>query len=106
MANHKHIKNTSHDTLTTQVHAENPEELLHLKLHKPSVSAAGITGVKVALKHVLKEMNVARGAKALFAEPTAVGCQMPWRVLLPLPQKERPLNQLFCSHQAARIFPE
>lgn len=58
---------TSHDTLTTQVHAENPEELLHLKLHKPSTSAAGIKAVTVALQHVLKEMNLARGAKALFA---------------------------------------
>ena len=67
MANNKHIKKTSHDTLTTQVHAENPEELLHLKLHKPSTSAAGIKGVTVALQHVLKEMNLARGAKALFA---------------------------------------
>ena len=54
MANNKHIKNTSHDTSTTQVHAETPEQLLNLKLHKPSVSAAGITGVKVAVQHVLK----------------------------------------------------
>ena len=67
MDNHNHTKNTSHDTPTTHVQAENPEVLLKLRLHKPSTSAAGITGVKVAVQHVLKEMNLARGAKALFA---------------------------------------
>ena len=50
MDNHNHTKNTSHDTPTTHVHAENPEELLKLRLHKPSTSAAGITGVKVAVQ--------------------------------------------------------
>ena len=67
MASKNGTNNTSHDTPTTQVHAETPVELLKLRLHKPSASAAGLTGVKVAVQHVLKEMNPARGAKALFA---------------------------------------
>ena len=105
MANNKHIKKTSHDTLTTQVHAENPEELLHLKLHKPSTSAAGIKGVTVALQHVLKEMNFARGAKALFALNQKGGFDCP-SCAWPDPDDERSPIGEYCENGAKAVADE
>ena len=55
MSNNKNIPNS-----------ENPETLLNLRLTKPSDSAAGITGVGVAVRHVFREMDPLRGVKALF----------------------------------------
>lgn len=105
MANNKHIKKTSHDTLTTQVHAENPEELLHLKLHKPSTSAAGIKAVTVALQHVLKEMNLARGAKALFALNQKGGFDCP-SCAWPDPDDERSPIGEYCENGAKAVADE
>jgi len=105
MDNHKHTKNTSHDTPTTQVHAENPEVLLKLRLHKPSTSAAGITGVKVAVQHVLKEMNVARGAKALFALNQKGGFDCP-SCAWPDPDDERSPIGEYCENGAKAVADE
>ncbi len=105
MDNHNHTKNTSHDTPTTQVHAENPEELLKLRLHKPSVSAAGITGVKVAVQHVLKEMNFARGAKALFALNQKGGFDCP-SCAWPDPDDERSPIGEYCENGAKAVADE
>ena len=105
MDNHNHTKNTSHDTQTTQVHAENPEELLKLRLHKPSVSAAGITGVKVAVQHVLKEMNFARGAKALFALNQKGGFDCP-SCAWPDPDDERSPIGEYCENGAKAVADE
>ena len=105
MAQDKHNKNTSHDTSTTQVHAETPEKLLNLKLHKPSVSAAGITGVKVAVQHVLKEMNIARGAKALFALNQKGGFDCP-SCAWPDPDDERSPIGEYCENGAKAVADE
>ncbi|MDA0783749.1 MAG: FdhF/YdeP family oxidoreductase [Bacteroidetes bacterium] len=105
MDNHNHTKNTSHDTPTTQVHAENPEELLKLRLHKPSISAAGITGVKVAVQHVLKEMSIARGAKALFALNQKGGFDCP-SCAWPDPDDERSPIGEYCENGAKAVADE
>ncbi|MES2278216.1 MAG: FdhF/YdeP family oxidoreductase [Bacteroidota bacterium] len=49
-----------------QPHAENPEELLHLKVTRPKEWAAGITAVMAAFKDVLEEENPVRGMRALL----------------------------------------
>src|ERR1700749_2641331 len=46
--------------------AENPEELLDLKVSEPKKWAAGIPAVTQALTDVLQEAGVVRGMKALF----------------------------------------
>ena len=46
---------------------EPPEELLDLKRSAPDDSAAGATGVAVAVQHVFSEMPVGRGVKSLFS---------------------------------------
>ncbi|MBL7847192.1 MAG: FdhF/YdeP family oxidoreductase [Cyclobacteriaceae bacterium] len=44
---------------------ENPEELLNLRQSAPSDAAAGMTAIFSGAKHLLEEMNVGRGIKAL-----------------------------------------
>ena len=50
-----------------QPNAENPEELLQLKLTKPKEVAAGIPAVISSAKHMFSEMGVQRAMKALLA---------------------------------------
>ena len=45
--------------------AENPELLTGLNLTSPDKTAAGMPAVFSSMQHVLSEMNVARGVKAL-----------------------------------------
>jgi molybdopterin-dependent oxidoreductase alpha subunit len=49
-----------------QPNAENPEELLNLKVTRPKEWAAGVTAVMAAFKDVLEEENPVRGMKALL----------------------------------------
>ncbi|MEY3717647.1 MAG: hypothetical protein RL285_1522 [Bacteroidota bacterium] len=105
MASKNGTNNTSHDTPTTQVHAETPVELLKLRLHKPSASAAGLTGVKVAVQHVLKEMNPARGAKALFALNQKGGFDCP-SCAWPDPDDERSPIGEYCENGAKAVADE
>ena len=53
------------DKVEEQSNAENPEEFTGLKLGKPKGMAAGIPDVISSARHVLEEMNVGRGLKAL-----------------------------------------
>lgn len=46
--------------------AENPEELLHLKITEPKDWAAGIPAVTVAMVDILKETGLVRGMEGLF----------------------------------------
>ena len=94
-----------HDTATTTVHAETPEQLLNLRLHKPSAAAAGLTGVKVAVQHVLKEMNPARGAKALFALNQKGGFDCP-SCAWPDPDDERSPIGEYCENGAKAVADE
>lgn len=105
MASKNGHNKTSHDSPTTQVHAETPEELLNLRLHKPSGSAAGLTGVKVAVQHVLKEMNPARGAKALFALNQKGGFDCP-SCAWPDPDDERSPIGEYCENGAKAVADE
>src|SRR5476651_1948584 len=49
-----------------QPSAENPEELLDLKVTEPKEWAAGVTAVWAAFKDVLEEENPVRGIRALL----------------------------------------
>lgn len=49
-----------------QPSAENPEELLDLKISKPKVWAAGIPAVTVAMVDILQESGFVRGMEGLF----------------------------------------
>ncbi|MDH7461742.1 FdhF/YdeP family oxidoreductase [Chitinophagaceae bacterium 26-R-25] len=49
-----------------QAAAENPEELLDIKLETSKTSAAGIPGVMAAMSDVFEETGAVRGLKALF----------------------------------------
>ena len=87
------------------VHIENPETLLKMKLRKPSASAAGLMGVKVAVQHALQEMNLARAAKALFALNQKSGFQCSgcaW----PDPDDERSLIGEYCENGAKAVAEE
>lgn len=94
MSNNKNIPNS-----------ENPETLLNLKLTKPSNSAAGITGVGVAVRHVFSEMDPVRGVKALFKLNQKGGFDCP-SCAWPDPDDERsPLGE-YCENGAKAVAEE
>jgi molybdopterin-dependent oxidoreductase alpha subunit len=89
----------------TSPNAENPEELLKLKLSKTGKVAAGIPAIVSSIKHVFGEMDAARGAKALFSLNQNTGFDCPgcaW----PDPDDERsPLGE-YCENGAKAIAEE
>lgn len=94
MSNNKNIPNS-----------ENPETLLNLRLTKPSDSAAGITGVGVAVRHVFREMDPLRGVKALFKLNQKGGFDCP-SCAWPDPDDERsPLGE-YCENGAKAVAEE
>lgn len=85
--------------------AENPEELLNLKLTKPKIVAAGIPAVLSSAKHVFGEMDVARGMKALLALNQKDGYDCPgcaW----PDPDGHRSKIAEYCENGAKAIAEE
>jgi molybdopterin-dependent oxidoreductase alpha subunit len=89
----------------TSPNAENPEELLKLKLSRTGKAAAGIPAIVSSIKHVFGEMDVARGTKALFSLNQKSGFDCPgcaW----PDPDDERsPLGE-YCENGAKAIAEE
>jgi anaerobic selenocysteine-containing dehydrogenase len=84
---------------------EPPEELLQLKRSEPADSAAGSTGVAVAVQHVFSEMPVARGVKSLFSLNQHGGVDCPgcaW----PDPDDERSRLGEYCENGAKAIAEE
>jgi molybdopterin-dependent oxidoreductase alpha subunit len=84
---------------------ENPESLLKLKLREVSESAAGITGVTVAVKHVFSEMNAARGLKALFNLNQKGGFDCP-SCAWPDPDDDRSSLGEYCENGAKAVAEE
>ncbi len=84
---------------------ENPETLLKIRLSKPSNVAAGTLGVKVAVQHVLKEMNPIRGVKALLALNQKGGFDCP-SCAWPDPDDERSLIGEYCENGAKAVAEE
>ncbi|MDZ4716303.1 MAG: FdhF/YdeP family oxidoreductase [Cytophagales bacterium] len=85
--------------------AENPERLLDLKLSAPKDSAAGMSAVYSSVKHVLGEMNVGRGIRALKSLNQKDGYDCPgcaW----PDPDDERSALGEFCENGAKAIAEE
>lgn len=87
------------------VNPENPESLLKLRLGKISDSAAGITGVKVAVQHVFSEMGPARGLKALFNLNQKGGIDCP-SCAWPDPDDDRSAIGEYCENGAKAIAEE
>lgn len=86
--------------------AQSPPELTgELHIGTPASSAAGFTGVAVAIQHVLREMSAGRGAKALFALNQQGGVDCPgcaW----PDPDDERSRLGEYCENGAKAIAEE
>ena len=85
--------------------AENPEELLHLKLTKPKEVAAGIPAVIWSAKHMFREMGVQRAMKALLALNQKGGYDCPgcaW----PDPDGHRSAIAEYCENGAKAIAEE
>jgi molybdopterin-dependent oxidoreductase alpha subunit len=85
--------------------AENPETLLNLRLTLPSESAAGLTGVGVAVKHVFSEMNMVRGVKALFSLNQKGGFDCP-SCAWPDPDDDRSQIGEYCENGAKAVAEE
>ncbi len=87
------------------IHAENPEALLNLKLVAPKTAAAGLPAVAIAMKHVLSEMGPIRGTKALLKLNQKDGFDCPgcaW----PDPDDERSGIAEYCENGAKAIAEE
>ena len=84
---------------------ENPETLLNLRLTNPSDSAAGLTGVGVAVKHVFSEMNMVRGVKALFSLNQKGGFDCP-SCAWPDPDDDRSQIGEYCENGAKAVAEE
>jgi len=88
-----------------KVAPENPEALLKLRLRKPKETAAGLTGVKVAMEHVIGEVGVIRGLSALAKLNQKSGFDCPgcaW----PDPDDERSPVAEYCENGAKAIAEE
>ena len=88
-----------------QPNPENPEKFTGLKLTKPKVIAAGIPAVLSSAKHILGEMGVARGMKALLTLNQKDGYDCPgcaW----PDPDDERSPIAEYCENGAKAIAEE
>jgi molybdopterin-dependent oxidoreductase alpha subunit len=84
---------------------ENPEQFEQIKLTKPKTVAAGIPAVISSAKHVLSEMDAARGFKALLKLNQKDGFDCPgcaW----PDPDDERSAVAEYCENGAKAIAEE
>ncbi|MBS1543673.1 MAG: molybdopterin-dependent oxidoreductase, partial [Bacteroidetes bacterium] len=84
---------------------ENPEELTGLKLTSPEEAAAGMPAVFSGVKHILNEMNVGRGIKALKSLNQMEGYDCPgcaW----PDPDRERSSLGEFCENGIKAVAEE
>lgn len=84
---------------------ENPEKLIHLKQTEPPAAAAGLQAVAVSVKHILGEMGVGRGIKALKSLNQMDGYDCPgcaW----PDPDRERSSLGEFCENGVKAIAEE
>lgn len=93
------------DQHNSEPNAENPEEFLHLKLTKPKTVAAGIPAVISSARHILREMDAARGFKALLKLNQKDGYDCPgcaW----PDPDDERSPIAEYCENGAKAIAEE
>lgn len=84
---------------------ENPEQFEQIKLIKPKTVAAGIPAVISSAKHVLTEMDAARGFKALLKLNQKDGFDCPgcaW----PDPDDERSAVAEYCENGAKAIAEE
>ena len=85
--------------------AENPEELLKLKLTRPTKVAAGVPAVLSSVRHMRDAMPFARGLKALLALNQKDGYDCPgcaW----PDPDVERSNIAEYCENGAKAIAEE
>ena len=85
--------------------AENPEEFTGLRLGKPKEVAAGIQAVISSGEHILSEMNLVRGLKALSKLNQKDGYDCPgcaW----PDPDDERSRIAEYCENGAKAIAEE
>lgn len=85
--------------------SENPDELLHLRQSEPKSAAAGMPAVFESMRHVLNEMNVGRGIKALRSLNQKDGYDCPgcaW----PDPDDERSSLGEFCENGVKAIAEE
>lgn len=88
-----------------QPSAENPEELLDLKLGASKTSAAGIPGVMAAMSDVFEETGMVRGLKALFSMNKKGGfdcSSCAW----PDPDDERSAVAEYCENGAKALAEE
>lgn len=90
---------------TQHEHAENPETFTGLKLTLPKDTAAGPTGVLMAMKHVFSEMGVGRGLKALSKLNQKGGTDCP-SCAWPDPDDERSSIAEYCENGAKAIAEE
>ena len=85
--------------------AENPEELLNMKLTTPKKVAAGVPAVVSSMKHIIKEVGAVRGMKALLALNQKGGFDCPgcaW----PDPDGHRSSIAEYCENGAKAIAEE
>src|SRR6185312_5846628 len=85
--------------------AENPEQLLHLKIGRPKVAAAGLPAVLISARHVFGAMDAVRGMKALLALNQKDGYDCPgcaW----PDPDDDRSPIAEYCENGAKAIAEE
>src|SRR5437868_10347706 len=85
--------------------AENPEELLHLKLSKPLHTAAGVPAVVEGVKHLMREMGVGRAVKAALKLNQKKGFDCPgcaW----PDPDDDRSAIAEYCENGLKAIAEE
>jgi molybdopterin-dependent oxidoreductase alpha subunit len=85
--------------------AENPENFTGLKLKLPQASAAGLEGVRQALKHVSEEAGWIRGLKALNNLNQKGGIDCP-SCAWPDPDDERSGLAEYCENGAKAIADE
>jgi molybdopterin-dependent oxidoreductase alpha subunit len=87
------------------ISAENPEIFTGLKLKNPQASAAGLEGVKQALKHVTEEAGLVRGLQALSKLNQKGGFDCP-SCAWPDPDDERSGLAEYCENGAKAIADE
>lgn len=90
---------------TNQPNPENPERFTGLRLGRLKTAAAGIPGVAAAASHVFREMDLARGMKALLKLNQKDGYDCPgcaW----PDPDDDRSSIAEYCENGAKAIAEE
>ena len=86
------------------VSARGSEELLNIRLGKPVAHAAGLLGVKEALRHSFKEMGIVRSMKALLEMNQKDGFDCP-SCAWPDPEKPSKIGE-YCENGAKALADE